>query len=254
MVGPSWARGAASCRVAIHAPTNHPQRADIEIERQEQLKGPESRARELDELTQIYVARGVPQPLAREVAVALTEHDAVHAHVRDELGAAGAASGCPAVAFGLAFAVCLASGRRMASFVRPKSPELNMCVYAGIDPDALANPWQAAFVSCSTFAAGAGLPLAAAALVHDAELRSLAVAGVATLGLVCAHGCLCLLCTVPRSAGDRVLSLSRPWGPLVASFPLCRAGRLWHAQRPAWRCQPAPGWCPSGAGRLAGDG
>lgn len=62
------------------------ERADIEKEIMEQLKGPEAQARELDELTQIYVERGVPGDLARQVAVVLTEKDVIRAHARDELG------------------------------------------------------------------------------------------------------------------------------------------------------------------------
>lgn len=42
--------------------------------------------RELDELTAIYVDRGLPSELARTVAVELTKHDALEAHARDELG------------------------------------------------------------------------------------------------------------------------------------------------------------------------
>ena len=41
---------------------------------------------ELEELTAIYQARGLSQPLALEVATQLTEHDALAAHLRDELG------------------------------------------------------------------------------------------------------------------------------------------------------------------------
>lgn len=62
------------------------EKADIEKEILEQLKGPEAQLRELDELTQIYVDRGVPEDLARQVAVALTEKDVIRAHARDELG------------------------------------------------------------------------------------------------------------------------------------------------------------------------
>ena len=62
------------------------EKADIDKEIQEQLKGPEAQARELDELAQIYVDRGVPEELARQVAVALTEKDVIRAHARDELG------------------------------------------------------------------------------------------------------------------------------------------------------------------------
>lgn len=62
------------------------EKADIEKERQEQLKGPAAQARELEELAQIYVARGLPYDLARQVAVVLTEKDVIRAHARDELG------------------------------------------------------------------------------------------------------------------------------------------------------------------------
>lgn len=53
---------------------------------QEHEKGPDARARELEELTQIYVKRGLTYYLAKEVAVMLTEKDAIRAHARDELG------------------------------------------------------------------------------------------------------------------------------------------------------------------------
>ena len=43
-------------------------------------------AGELRELEEIYVARGLPRELAREVAQQLTQHDALAAHARDELG------------------------------------------------------------------------------------------------------------------------------------------------------------------------
>ena len=40
----------------------------------------------LDELAEIYVKRGVDQPLARQVAQQLMAKDALTAHARDELG------------------------------------------------------------------------------------------------------------------------------------------------------------------------
>lgn len=59
------------------------ERADLEVEAEEleRLPGPE-----LAELAAIYRARGLDPELAREVAEALTEHDALRAHARDELG------------------------------------------------------------------------------------------------------------------------------------------------------------------------
>lgn len=60
--------------------------ADIEKERQQQQKGPAAQAEELEELTQIYVSRGLDRELARRVAEQLTEKDVIRAHARDELG------------------------------------------------------------------------------------------------------------------------------------------------------------------------
>lgn len=41
---------------------------------------------ELDELTDIYIQRGLNKELARQVAIKLTAHDALETHARDELG------------------------------------------------------------------------------------------------------------------------------------------------------------------------
>ena len=41
---------------------------------------------ELEELTQIYTERGLSHDLARQTAQALTDHDALGAHLREELG------------------------------------------------------------------------------------------------------------------------------------------------------------------------
>lgn len=63
--------------------------ADIEVERREQLKGPDARRREQRELAEIYVARGLPPALADEVATVLSDRhvdDVVRTHARDELG------------------------------------------------------------------------------------------------------------------------------------------------------------------------
>lgn len=41
---------------------------------------------ELEELVEIYKERGLEEPLARQVAISLTEKDALNTHLRDELG------------------------------------------------------------------------------------------------------------------------------------------------------------------------
>ncbi|HQN64055.1 MAG TPA: VIT family protein [Methylophilus sp.] len=57
--------------------------ADMARERHELATEPEH---ELDELTGIYVQRGLTPELARQVAMQMTAHDAFAAHARDELG------------------------------------------------------------------------------------------------------------------------------------------------------------------------
>ena len=59
--------------------------ADMMRERGEHATQPEF---ELEELTEIYRKRGLNDGLARQVAAALTAHDALGAHARDELGLA----------------------------------------------------------------------------------------------------------------------------------------------------------------------
>ena len=57
--------------------------ADREIERAHLELDPEG---ELRELAKIYEERGVPEKLALEVAQAMHDHNALEAHLRDELG------------------------------------------------------------------------------------------------------------------------------------------------------------------------
>lgn len=61
---------------------------------------------ELEELTHIYISRGLTPELARQVATQLMEHDALGAHARDELGFTDSTSAKPlqaALASGIAF-------------------------------------------------------------------------------------------------------------------------------------------------------
>jgi VIT1/CCC1 family predicted Fe2+/Mn2+ transporter len=59
------------------------EQADLARERQELAANPSG---ELEELTAIYVERGLSRDLARQVAEQLSLHDALGAHARDELG------------------------------------------------------------------------------------------------------------------------------------------------------------------------
>jgi VIT1/CCC1 family predicted Fe2+/Mn2+ transporter len=59
------------------------EQADLAREKRELLEDPEA---ETEELTQIYVKRGVERDVARKVARQLMSKDALGAHARDELG------------------------------------------------------------------------------------------------------------------------------------------------------------------------
>ena len=62
---------------------NDIEKSDREIEIKQLEMDPEG---EFDELVDIYIKRGLPQDLAKEVATAMHNHDALDAHLRDELG------------------------------------------------------------------------------------------------------------------------------------------------------------------------
>ena len=81
------------------------EQADLARERRELAEQP---ADELDELTMIYVGRGLSPGLARQVAEELTAGDALAAHSRDELGIVGHLAANPlqaAVTSAITFAV-----------------------------------------------------------------------------------------------------------------------------------------------------
>ena len=81
------------------------EKADIEREEKELQLYPEE---ELNILAQIYEKRGLTKETAKQVAIELTEKDALGAHVRDELGITEFSQANPlqaALASGAAFSV-----------------------------------------------------------------------------------------------------------------------------------------------------
>ncbi|NMM37033.1 MAG: VIT family protein [Glaciimonas sp.] len=82
------------------------EQADLERERIELIEEPEH---EQQELTAIYMQRGLTHQLAAQVASQLMEHDALGAHARDELGISHSASARPVQA-ALTSAVTFAAG------------------------------------------------------------------------------------------------------------------------------------------------
>lgn len=95
---------AAGEYVSVHSQADT-ERADLERERRE-LKADDQGER--NELTAIYVARGLEPALAKQVADQLMANDALGAHARDELGISEALSARPiqaALASAASFAV-----------------------------------------------------------------------------------------------------------------------------------------------------
>lgn len=81
------------------------EKADLVREERELRNNPKE---ELAELTSIYRARGLDEQLAKQVAIALTEHDALAAHARDEIGITETLSANPfqaAIASALSFCI-----------------------------------------------------------------------------------------------------------------------------------------------------
>jgi VIT1/CCC1 family predicted Fe2+/Mn2+ transporter len=73
---------AAGEYVSVHSQADT-EKADLKLEREELRTDDEG---EHNELTAIYVARGLDPALAKQVAHQLMAHDAIGAHSRDELG------------------------------------------------------------------------------------------------------------------------------------------------------------------------
>ena len=107
---------AAGEYVSVHSQADT-EKADIELERQHLETEPEF---ELKELAAIYQGRGLDRELSLIVAKQLMEHDALSAHVRDELGITHTSTARPlqaAVFSAVSFAVGAALPLAVASLV-----------------------------------------------------------------------------------------------------------------------------------------
>ena len=94
------------------------EKADLARERAELSASPEA---ELDELTEIYVTRGIGRELARQVAQELMAKDALGAHARDELGMSEITAARPIQA-ALASAAMFSAGAAMPLLMAIVSP------------------------------------------------------------------------------------------------------------------------------------
>lgn len=82
----AWIAGAMSMAAGEYVSVSSradTEKADLEMEQRELDRFPR---RERKELAAIYIKRGLNPNLANEVATQLTQHDALQAHTRDEIG------------------------------------------------------------------------------------------------------------------------------------------------------------------------
>lgn len=116
-----------------------------------------------------------------QVAEELTAKDVIRAHARDELG-------MPAPLTAVLWPTSNVSANRMnrdilgilrLACLHTPGPGMahthTTVLAAGIDLDDLTNPYQAASASALAFCLGGGLPLLAAAFIHDSHMRILSV-------------------------------------------------------------------------------
>ena len=108
---------AAGEYVSVHSQADT-ERADLEREQRELSTDIEG---ERNELTAIYIRRGLDQHLARQVTDQLMAHDALGAHARDELGITDVAKARPIQA-ALASAASFASGAALPLIVTALAP------------------------------------------------------------------------------------------------------------------------------------
>ena len=149
------------------------ERADIERERAELHH---DAAAEHRELAAIYVGRGLTPALARDVATQLMAHDALGAHVRDELGLTETGAARPLQA-ALSSAASFAAGAAWPLLVALVAPRAALVpVVAGASLLALA-----ALGALAARAGGAGMAKGAARVTLWGALAMAVTAGVGAL-------------------------------------------------------------------------
>ncbi len=149
------------------------ERADLAQERRELAADPVS---ELSELTRIYERRGLDHPLAAEVARQLTNHDALAAHVRDELGITDAARARPLQAAGSSAAAFTVGALvpLLVALVSPSTPRIVVVAAAAL----------LALAGLGALGAQLGGAPIGAAVVRITVLSALAMAITAAIGAV----------------------------------------------------------------------
>lgn len=149
------------------------EQADIEREKRELAHQPGA---ELDELTNIYVERGLSPELARQVAEQLSARDRLGAHLRDELGLDPRALARPLQAAWISAAsfASFATVPILALLVAPEAARIP--VIGGISLASLA-----ALGALGGYLGGASMPRAALRVTVGGTLAMLLSAGIGRL-------------------------------------------------------------------------
>ena len=149
------------------------EKADLAKEKRELAEEPQH---ELDELTRIYMGRGLDAELAGKVAKELMEHDALGAHARDELGISEMNTARPVQA-ALASAASFATGALLPLLVAILAPR-NMVMSATVIASLI---FLALLGVVSAKSSGAGPWKAATRVVFWSGLAMALTAGVGAL-------------------------------------------------------------------------
>ncbi len=144
------------------------EKADIARETRELREAPDA---ELDELTRIYMERGLDSELARQVATQLMAQDALGAHARDELGISETVTTNPLQA-ALVSALTFAAGAVLPLIVTLLVPESQ--IMSGVAVTTLGA--LAALGALGASAGGAGLLKGAARVTFWGALAMIATA------------------------------------------------------------------------------
>ena len=163
---------AAGEYVSVSSQTDAEQ-ADLARERKELAETPEV---ELEELTRIYEGRGLTLDLARQVAVQLTERDALGSHARDELGISDTVTAQPIQA-ALVSAMTFAAGAVVPLIVATVAPPAQITAFVAAST-LLA---LAVLGGLGATAGGAGVVRGAARVTFWGALAMAATAGVGAL-------------------------------------------------------------------------
>lgn len=152
---------------------NDAEKADLARETRELRETPEA---ELEELTLIYVDRGLDRDLAERVAIQLTERDALGSHARDELGISETVTARPVQA-ALVSALSFAVGAALPLIVVLLGPETRIAPLVA----AAAIVGLAVLGGMGASAGGAGLVRGAARVMLWGALAMAATAAVGTI-------------------------------------------------------------------------